>query len=107
MARLNISSVLVLVIYSVQIKGFVFDDLFSWGYNTKPSVSQESNEVKEPISLREGVSLFSVPYEELSLEDKFLLEAEKFSSISLSGLDTCEHRVRIIIIVSPSLGSQK
>lgn len=45
------------------------------------------------VQVKDGVPLIPVPFEELSLEEKFLQEAQKYSSVQLSQLDSCQHKV--------------
>uniref|UniRef100_A0A1B6FLW8 Protein brambleberry n=1 Tax=Cuerna arida TaxID=1464854 RepID=A0A1B6FLW8_9HEMI len=77
---------------------------FDWK-NTVSSNPASSDDIKrdqenEITNVPEDITLISVPFEEMSAEDKFLLEAERFSRVSFSGLDTCEHRVVLKIQTS-------
>lgn len=48
---------------------------------------------KGPNLTYKGVPLLQIPFEELSPEDKFLVEASKIVGFELSELDACQHRV--------------
>lgn len=69
-----------------------YESPFQFGKNNQqPNINKQEQKI---TNLRDGVTLLSVPFEELNPEDKFLQEAERFSGVSLSGIDSCEHRVR-------------
>ncbi|XP_054273287.1 protein brambleberry-like [Macrosteles quadrilineatus] len=77
-----------------------YESPFQFGKNNQ---QQNINKQEQKITnLRDGVTLLSVPFEELSPEDKFLQEAERFSGVSLSGIDSCEHRAVMKIQTSCS-----
>uniref|UniRef100_A0A1B6MTJ5 Protein brambleberry n=1 Tax=Graphocephala atropunctata TaxID=36148 RepID=A0A1B6MTJ5_9HEMI len=75
-----------------------------FGWFDQKSSNTDSLDTKrdqeQDLKVRDDISLISVPFEEMSVEDQFILEAERFSSVSPSGLDTCEHRVVLKIQTS-------
>lgn len=56
-------------------------------------ISTWSNPSENEVTVRDGVPLVKVPFEEASAEDKFLREAEKLVGLKSSELDTCQHKV--------------
>lgn len=56
-------------------------------------VSSWSSSNEKEVTVRDGVPLLKVPFEEATAEDKFLREAEKLVGLKTSELDTCQHKV--------------
>ncbi|KAL1116608.1 hypothetical protein AAG570_005080 [Ranatra chinensis] len=73
--------------------GIVRGSFFEWLGWSDPQESLVSN----------GVPLMKVPFEELSPEEKFLVEASKITGLHLSQLDTCQHK--LVMKLKSSCGS--
>lgn len=56
-------------------------------------ISSWSSANGNEVTVRDGVPLLKVPFEEATPEDKFLREAEKLVGLKTSELDTCQHKV--------------
>ena len=66
----------------------VGSSLLEWmGISSGPSPNDKE------ITVRDGVPLLKVPFEEATAEDKFLREAEKLVGLKSSELDSCQHKV--------------
>lgn len=80
-------AVLVLVALSTS-RPVVGSSLLEW-----MGISSSSDVNDKEITVRDGVPLLKVPFEEATPEDKFLREAEKLVGLKTSELDTCQHKV--------------
>lgn len=69
----------------------VIDGMVNIGNRASPLAGIDNSE--KDIREIGDMSLLSVPFEELGNEDKFLVEAGKINSITLSTLDRCEQKV--------------
>lgn len=74
----------------------VINGLVNIGSRESPLAGIDNNE--QDIREVGDMSLISVPFEELGNEDKFLVEASKINSITLSTLDRCEQKVSCKLI---------
>lgn len=59
-------------------------------------ISSGPNANDKEITVKDGVPLLKVPFEEATPEDKFLREAEKLVGLKSSELDSCQHKVHLL-----------
>uniref|UniRef100_A0A1B6DF22 Protein brambleberry n=1 Tax=Clastoptera arizonana TaxID=38151 RepID=A0A1B6DF22_9HEMI len=88
-----VTFILILLVYQITCAS-----IFEW---LGLGLSSDKNP-SSTVHLKDGTPLIPIPFEELSPEEKFLQEAKKYTSLQLSQLDSCQHK--LIMKIQTSCG---